>query len=114
MNSARVQTTKTSAQDAANHAANLLASNPREVRLLRALALHSGLMREQLDRAVGASNTPDLVLRLRRRGWDLPCVMVKLIDQDGFEIRAGRYSFSADDRTRYANATQKWKVLHGC
>lgn len=87
-------------------------NNPRELRLLDALSKSNGLMREQLDRAIGASNSPDVVFRLRSSGWDLPCQRLKVIDRDGVECRAGFYSLSDNDRVRYATSKTKIGVCH--
>lgn len=87
-------------------------NNPRESRLLEALSKCKGLMREQLDRAIGASNSPDIVFRLRSSGWDLPCKRLKVIDRDGKKCRAGFYSLSDADRARYANSKTKDGVRH--
>lgn len=75
--------------------------NPRERRLLRRL-LGGPCDREPLDRAIGASNTPDIVFRLRARGFDIPCESIKGVDRDGVAVRWGRYSLTAADRERIA------------
>lgn len=56
--------------------------------------------REQLDRAVGCSNFPDLVAELRRRGLDVPCERVPAFDRDGLDVRIGVYSLTAGDRRK--------------
>jgi hypothetical protein len=75
-------------------------TNPRERRMLLAL-LHRNLSREALDRAVGCSNTPDLVMRLRRRhNLDLLCSRESGIDRDGNPVKFGIYGASANDKRR--------------
>lgn len=91
---------------------HLCTNNPRESRLLKALSQCNGLMREQLDRVIGASNTPDVVFRLRNRGWDLPCQRQVVIDRDGIKCKVGFYSFSDDDRVRYATSEMKDGLHH--
>lgn len=71
--------------------------NPRERRLLLCL-LAGPRDREALDRAIGASNTPDVVLRLRSKGFELPCERVEGIDRDSCKVRWGRYSLTEGDR----------------
>lgn len=71
-------------------------NGPRMRRLLQRL-LSGPCDREALDRAIGASNTPDVVLRLRSKGFELPCESVKGIDRDGLAIHWGRYSMTARD-----------------
>jgi hypothetical protein len=56
--------------------------------------------REQLDRAAGCSNGPELIAKLRRRGLDIRCEMAKGKDRDGRPCRFGRYEL--DTRSRAA------------
>ena len=71
-------------------------SSPRERRLLEAL-LDGPVAREALDRGIGASNSPDVVFRLRARGFDLPCRMAEGIDRDGRPCRFGVYRLTDSD-----------------
>lgn len=81
-------------------------SNPREHRLLAGL-LQRDMSRETLDRAVGCSNTPDLILRLRRReGLDLPCSRQAGVDRDGNSVKYGVYSATANDKHRIRTMLQ--------
>jgi len=77
--------------------------NPRHLRALRAL-LRRPLLREELDLVTGASNSPDLVAQLRRRGLSIPCRRVLVIDIDGKTCRPGLYRLSRSDRW----AVQRW------
>lgn len=72
-------------------------TNPRHLRALVAL-LCRPMTREELDRRAGASNSPDLVAELRRRGLDIPCERVKCYDRDGRLVFKGVYSLSHRDR----------------
>ncbi len=75
-------------------------TNPRERRLLLAL-LYRDLSRESLDRTVGCSNGPDLVMRLRRRhSLDLKCKQQSGRDRDGNPVKFGVYGASANDKRR--------------
>ncbi len=71
--------------------------NPRHQRVL-ALLMQRPAKREEIDRAAGASNGPDLIAELRRRGLALPCERVKALDRDGRECRPGIYSVTSKDR----------------
>jgi hypothetical protein len=71
-------------------------TNPRERRLLSAL-MSGPLAREALDRAVGASNSPDVVLRLRRRGFEVPCELRDGLDRDGRKCKYGVYRLTGND-----------------
>lgn len=70
--------------------------NPRCLRAIHSLLLRP-LSREQLDRTAGASNGPELVAELRRRGLALPCTRTPVIDRDGRIVRRGIYSLTEGD-----------------
>lgn len=77
----------------------LLASlgSPRIERTLR--VLHAGAVtRMELDDKVGALNSPDLIMRLRRSGLSIPCERVVVVDRDGKTCRTGQYRLTNDDR----------------
>ena len=71
--------------------------NPRHLRAITAL-LRRPIPREQLDSIAGASNSPELVAELRRRGLEVPCERISFIDRDGQSCRPGVYSLTAADR----------------
>lgn len=73
--------------------------NPRHLRVIQALMTRP-LPRQQLDAVAGASNGPDLVAELRRRGLELPCTRTKKKDRDGFDTLPGVYHFTQQDRRR--------------
>ncbi|ENO87932.1 hypothetical protein [Thauera aminoaromatica] len=75
--------------------------NPRHQRVL-ALLLQRPAKREEVDRAAGASNGPELVAELRRRGLELPCERVEAIDRDGRPCRPGVYHATPADRRKIA------------
>lgn len=69
----------------------------RQRRVLLAL-LEGAKTREQLDRIAGSSNSPDVVLKMRRRfGLDLPCTLEKVQDRDGRSVERGSYSLTPTD-----------------
>lgn len=74
-------------------------SNPREVRAIRALAA-CPRSREELDGIAGASNSPDLVSAMRRKGLEIPSVRGPVEDQDGVLVYRGQYSLTAEDRLK--------------
>lgn len=78
-------------------------ANPRHLRVLDAL-MRRPLPREQLDRVAGASNGPDLVAELRRRGLDLPCYRVPVLDRDNRLAHIGVYALTPMD-VRLMNKT---------
>lgn len=71
--------------------------SPRQIRLLRSLQ-DGSKSRETLDRLVGASNTPDVVFRLRNKGFSIPCEWVPATDRDGRPCHYGRYSLTESDK----------------
>ena len=73
--------------------------NPRHLRVIQALMTRP-LPREQLDTLAGASNGPELVAELRRRGLELPCTRTKKKDRDLFDCWPGVYHFTQQDRRR--------------
>jgi len=77
--------------------------NPRQLRALAALR-HRPVSREELDSVAGATNSPELVAELRRRGLDVPCERIEFIDCDGNKCRPGVYSLTTSDR----RAIQSW------
>lgn len=82
--------------------------NPRHQRAL-ALLLQRPVKREELDRAAGCSNAPELVAELRRRGLELPCERVPALDRDGRPCRPGVYHLTDSDRRKVAAWTRSRK-----
>lgn len=86
--------------------------NPRHLRAL-AVLLSRPMPREQLNSVAGASNSPELVAELRRRGLDVPCERIQFIDRDGCTCRPGVYSLTAADRRMvYAWMAQRGRAAH--
>jgi hypothetical protein len=73
--------------------------NPRHLRVIHSLEIRAR-KREEIDRIGGASNGPELIAELRRRGLDIPCDRVPAIDRDGLPARPGIYSLTDDDRRK--------------
>jgi hypothetical protein len=70
----------------------LTKSKPRDRRCLLALATNpGGIMRDDLDRAVGTSNSPQYVMHRRLEGWDVTTDRPRMIDRDGGVTHPGRY-----------------------
>lgn len=67
---------------------------PREWRAYQALS-RGPVWREDLDRAAGSTNSPDVVMRLRGKGLNIWCERVKRLDRDGNTCRPGRYHLIA-------------------
>ena len=97
MNCARPQNSETSAR----HSAFYNIENPREQRLLAALLQRGWTSRHDLDRLVGCENTPDLVMRVRRKfGLEIDMERRPLVDRDGFKTRPGFYCLTPADRQK--------------
>ena len=82
--------------------------NPRHLRVLSALQKRP-IRREDLDSIGGCSNGPELVAELRRRGLELPCTRVEVIDRDGQKTRPGIYALTDKDRKKL----NRWLFLRG-
>lgn len=76
--------------------------NPRHLRVIHSLLIRPR-KREEIDSIAGASNGPELMAELRRRGLSQKARMVPGIDRDGYSIKFGIYEFDEDDR-RAVNA----------
>ncbi|WP_226642802.1 hypothetical protein [Microbulbifer variabilis] len=73
--------------------------SPRQVRALETL-LTGPCSREKLDRVTGASNGPNVILQLRKRGITIQCRMERHIDRDGIAGRHGVYWLPDSERQR--------------
>lgn len=71
--------------------------NPRHLRVIHALMIRPR-KREEIDSIAGASNGPDLMKELRRRGLRAKCEKTPGIDRDGYPIKFGIYAFDHADR----------------
>ncbi|OIQ92418.1 hypothetical protein GALL_256390 [mine drainage metagenome] len=82
-------------------------SNPRHLRVISS-SLISPRKREDIDRIAGASNGPELIAELRRRGLEFPCARVPGYDRDGLPVRFGVYHLTDTDRRKLAT----WQRLN--
>jgi len=82
--------------------------NPRHLRVIVAI-LARARKREEIDRIAGASNGPELIAELRRRGLDFPCDRVPALDRDGYPVRPGVYYLTSADRRKIAT----WQNARG-
>ena len=73
--------------------------NPRERRIICALAI-GPRTREQLDNIPGASNVPDAIAALRRKGLDILACREPVVDRDREVVYRGRYRFTDADLQR--------------
>lgn len=76
--------------------------NPRHLRVIHSLMIRPR-SREEIDSIAGASNGPELMAELRRRGLSQKARMVPGIDRDGYPIKFGIYELDDEDR-RAVNA----------
>lgn len=77
-------------------------NNQTELRALSALvaAQGRGVSRKDLDKACGAANSPEIVRRLRAKGFDVHCEMRQTKNRFGESVQAGYYTllgFDTDD-----------------
>ena len=85
--------------------------NPRHLRVINSLLVRPR-KREEIDRIAGASNGPELIAELRRRGLEFPCDRVPAIDRDGYPIWFGIYHSTDTDR-RKVNAWLRLRNARG-
>jgi hypothetical protein len=71
--------------------------NPRHLRVIQSAMIRSR-KREEIDSIAGASNGPELIAELRRRGLRFRCQRTPGIDRDGYPIKFGIYELDEDDR----------------
>ena len=71
--------------------------NPRHLRVIHALMIRPR-KREEIDDIAGASNGPDLMAELRRRGLRAKCEKIPCVDRDGYRVNVGIYGFDRADR----------------
>jgi len=81
-------------------------NNPRHLRVIHALMVRPQT-REHVDGVAGASNGPELIAELRRRGLEIPCDRVECIDRDGKEVKRGVYFLTRSDRTHLSRWLSK-------
>lgn len=71
--------------------------DPRLIRVLEALRTRA-LPRESVDSIAGVSNGPDIIMRLRAWGLEIPCTRAPARDRDGRTRYPGTYSLTVQDR----------------
>ena len=87
--------------------------NPRHLRVIIS-ALVRSRKREEIDRIAGASNGPELIAELRRRGLEFPCDRVPAIDRDGYLTRPGVYHLTDADRRKVTTWQRLRDAVKGC
>lgn len=74
---------------------------PRQQRAVDALTEKTeGILSYELGRITGAMNIADLIMILRRMGFNIDCQMEPFTTQDGDKSRVGRYLLRAESRGR--------------
>ena len=89
--------------------------SPRQARVITALMPGAWITREALDRIAGASNAPDVVLKLRGKlGHDaIDTELTDGTDRDGRPCRTGRYRMTEPGRVRAAELLGEVDRQHG-
>lgn len=88
--------------------------SPRQARVIRALLPGAWITREALDRIAGASNAPDVIMKLRGKlGHDaIDTERIDGTDRDGRPCRTGRYRLSEPGRVRAAELLREVASQH--
>jgi hypothetical protein len=81
----------------------------RQSRVCQVLATGRKLWREEVDRIAGASNGPELMRQLRRKGLEWQCDRIKKTDRDGNKCKPGLYSIVGSGW----ETLQVWGFLNG-
>lgn len=87
---------------------NLVIKTPRQYRVIKAL-MQSRPTREQLDRIAGASNSPQVILELRRLNWAIQTHREEVKDRDGKTVRRGRFELNPEQYPLSQVALEKWE-----
>ena len=89
--------------------------SPRQARVIRALMPGAWITREALDRIAGASNAPDVIMKLRGKlGHDaIDTERIDGTDRDGRPCRTGRYRMTDPGRVRAVELLGKVASQHG-
>lgn len=88
--------------------------SPRQARVIRALMPGAWITREALDRIAGASNAPDVIMKLRGKlGHDaIDTERIDGTDRDGRPCRTGRYRMTDPGRVRAVELLGKVDSQH--
>lgn len=88
---------------------------PRQARVITALLPGAWITREALDREAGASNAPDVIMKLRGKlGHDaIDTERIDGTDRDGRPCRPGRYRMTEPGRVRAVELLGKVASQHG-
>jgi len=73
----------------------------RQFRALEALATFGPIWREDLDKAVGTSNSPQVISELRSKGLAIECSRIECYDRDGAAVFPGLYSLSHEAKCAF-------------
>jgi hypothetical protein len=85
-------------------------NSPKRIRALIALVYRDWVSREDLDRLIGASNSPDSIMNLRRNhGLEIIMREVKAINRDGRPCWFGEYNLKHEDKVM----VREWLETHG-
>ena len=78
--------------------------SPRQARVIAAMLPGAWISRETMDRLAGASNSPDVIWKLRRKiGQDaIDMEWIDGTDRDDRPCRTGRYRLTEQGRERLA------------
>lgn len=82
--------------------------NPRHL-VSNHVLIRRPVSRQELDSVAGASNSPELVAELRRRGLDVPCDRSTLSTGTEKDCRPGVYRLSEADRRK----VHQWQARRG-
>ena len=82
---------------------------PRQARALQAL-LQKPVMREQMARVTGASNSPEVVSQLRKLGLLVHCKRLNKRDRDGLPCEPGLYTLVTQSKKLAKVLLAQWNA----
>ena len=91
-----------------NHSNNLGLNSKRQYRLLLAI-LEKPRATNELIRIVGANNIPDVVKKLRNKGWAIHTLNSPVYDRDNNKVDAGSYKLDLSQVEKAIEALKSFK-----
>lgn len=82
----------------------------RQYRLILAILDHPEAT-NLLSRIIGANNVPDVVKKLRARGWSIKTLDERVTNRDGERVNAGAYELETPSELA-KKALNNWRIKH--
>jgi len=90
-----------------DHSTKLRINSERQYRLILAILEHPRATNE-LIQIVGANNVPDVVKKLRAKGWIIHTLTAPVFDRDGHKVDAGSYKLDSSQKEQAKQVLQDY------